>query len=298
MKSRVIRIAFATHVARSICAAGLLGQLLLAIPGTASGQTKPDREQQGPFLTVFPLIGMPPEWWKAEYDHSGGWQETGWRKSAIAVEEAGIRLSLQPTEVESRVSLEEMRANGSELIKAGKTSKKFVSGQVQRNGWFGYGRYEVVMQAAAGEGLISSFYLYTGPYFGDTHEEIDIEVLGKDSTKVQFNRFRDGEQLEDHPWVDLGFDSAEKPRLYAFEWSEDALAWFVDDELLFRMSGANDMPRPPMKIYMDLWAGGPKHADWSGIAPEDTRAEMLVQCVSYSPLEGGTPTCSDLLTSE
>ena len=39
----------------------------------------------------------------------------------------------------------------------------------------GYGRYEVVMTAAKGNGIISSFFTYTGPYFGDPHDEIDFE---------------------------------------------------------------------------------------------------------------------------
>lgn len=288
------RSALATMIPR-LCA---LVACLTASSIPALGQEGQARALGEPFRTVFPLAGLTSRWWRAEYDHSGLWQETGWRKQAVSVDEAGVRLHLKPTAPETRVPLEAMNSNGAKLIRDGKISKKFVSGQLQNNKWFGYGRFEIVMQVAAGAGLISAFYLYTGRQFGDTHEELDIEILGKDSSKVQFNRFRDGKQYKDHPWMDLGIDSAAAPHLYAFEWSEDSISWYVGDRLMFWLDGAEQMPRPPMKIYVDLWAGGAKHATWSGVAPEGTRAEMLVQCVSYSPLEGGTPTCGDLMDVE
>lgn len=266
-----------------------------ALASTASeAQDARSRDMGSPFRTVFPFVGLSSQWWPAQYDHSGPWQETGWRDWAVQPGEAGLTLLLAPSDPEARVPLEAMNTDGAELIQQGKTAKKFLSGQIQHNKWFGYGRFEVIMTAAAGEGLISAFYVYTGGHFGDSHEEIDIEILGKDATKAQFNRFRDGQQLKDHPWMGLGFDSSQKPHLYAFEWSEDSISWFVDGELLYKYEEAEEIPRPPAKIFVDLWAGGPRHETWSGIAPEETRAEMLVQCVSYSPLEGGTPTCGDL----
>ncbi|WP_083191500.1 family 16 glycosylhydrolase [Salipiger sp. CCB-MM3] len=273
-----------------------LAACLAVQPCFALAQEGKKREMGEPFRTVFPFAGLTPNWWRAEYDHSGAWQETGWRKRAVTVDESGVTLSLAPTAVENRVSLEEMTTNGATLIQEGKIAKKFVSGQLQNTKWFSYGRFEIVMQAAAGEGLITGFYLYTGEHFGDSHEEIDIEILGKDSTKAQFNRFLDGKPLQEPPWMELGFDSAEKPRLYAFEWTEDSISWYVEDKLMFRLEGAEEMPSLPMKIFIDLWAGGPKHATWSGMAPEDARAKLLVQCMSYSLPSGDTPTCSDLMT--
>jgi beta-glucanase (GH16 family) len=59
------------------------------------------------------------------------------------------------------------------------------------------------MKAAQGSGIISSFFFYTGT----PHDEIDVEFLGKDTTKVQFNYLKNGvgghEQL-----ISLGFDAA------------------------------------------------------------------------------------------
>lgn len=52
-----------------------------------------------------------------------------------------------------------------------------------------YGLYEVCMKPAKSDGIVSSFFTYTGPYDEPKTQwdEIDIEFLGKDTTKAQFN---------------------------------------------------------------------------------------------------------------
>ena len=40
------------------------------------------------------------------------------------------------------------------------------------------------MQPGRGSGLVTALFTYTGPYAGDPHDEIDIEFLGKDLTKI------------------------------------------------------------------------------------------------------------------
>ncbi|MCF6430613.1 family 16 glycosylhydrolase [Leisingera sp. MMG025] len=282
---------------KSILTSAALGLSCLLMTGAAAGQIE-GKTAGVPFRTVFPISGPGANWWRAEYDHPAGWFQTAWRKEAVEFGAAGARMHLAPSDPADRVDGKEMKTDNGSLLKAGKTSKEFVSGQVQRRNWYGYGRYEVVMQAAAGKGLISAFYLYTGPHFGHSHEEINIEILGKDTARAHFNRFRDGAPLEQPPWVDLGFDAAAAPRLYTIDWSQDAIIWSAGGTELFRLTGAEHVPRPPMKIYFELWAGSEKQAHWSGIAPKDTHASALVQCASYTPPEGGTPSCSELMTTE
>ena len=54
---------------------------------------------------------------------------------------------------------------------------------------YSYGYYSVCMKAAKCPGLVSSFFTYTNSPVWD---EIDIEFLGKDTTKVQFNYYTNG----------------------------------------------------------------------------------------------------------
>ena len=49
-----------------------------------------------------------------------------------------------------------------------------------------YGFYSVKMKAVSCSGVVSSFFTYTGRPW----DEIDIEFLGDDTTKVQFNYFK------------------------------------------------------------------------------------------------------------
>lgn len=259
-------------------------------------QTAQDKRPLGePFRSIFPITGKTSGWWLAEYDHRSDWQQTAWRRSAINFGLEGAEIALSPVKPEQVVSQSTFRQDPKAYVKSGMTSKSFISGQIQRRGWFGYGRYEIIMSAASGSGLITAFYVYTGNFFGDTHEEIDIEILGKDTTKVQFNRFRDGRKLDEAAWLDVGFDTSERPQLYAFEWAKDKLIWYVNDIEMFRVVGAVEIPRPPAKIYLDLWVGGPGQAQWAGAAPKDATGSALVQCVSYAPLGKSTPQCSDLL---
>ena len=274
--------------------------ILLGLATVGAAQQANDRQRQlgAPFQTVFPIAGMGDQWWTAQYDHPADWFRTAWRDSGVAVATDGLRLSLEPTPPDKIADVAMLAGDDGTLLAEGLTNKPFTSGQVQRRRWYGYGRYEVIMQPAAGHGLISAFYLYTGPYFGDSHEEIDIEFLGRDTTRVYLNRFRDAQPLADPVWVDLGFDSAEQPRLYGFEWREDALIWFAGDTELFRITDPDQIPRPPAKIYLDLWTGGKGQADWAGVATPDMTGDALFQCASYSPPHRDTPQCSDLMSGE
>ena len=261
----------------------------------SSAEAEQERPMGEPFRTVFPVTGMTPGWWIAEYDHRSDWQQTAWRRSGVEFSAKGLEISLFPAEPDQIIPPEIFREKGKAYIEAGKTTKPFISGQLQRGGWFGYGRYEIIMQSAAESGLITAFYTYTGRYFNDSHEEIDIEIVGKDTTKVQFNRFRNGVRLKESIWVDVGFDTSERPNLYSFEWTQDRLTWYVNEREMYRLDGADEIPIPPAKIYLDLWTGGPGQVKWAGPKPEDATGTALVQCVSYSPSDRITPQCSDLL---
>ena len=57
---------------------------------------------------------------------------------------------------------------------------------------YGYGYYETSMQAIKNDGVVSSFFTYTGPSEDNPWDEIDIEILGKDTTKVQLNYYTNG----------------------------------------------------------------------------------------------------------
>ena len=128
----------------------------------------------------------------------------------------------------------------------------YSGGEFRTTGFYGYGRYEVSMKAITNDGVVSSFFTYTGPSDNNPWDEIDVEILGKDTTKVQFNYFTNG--MGNHEYMyDLGFDASEDFHTYAFEWHEDKIVWLVDG---VEVRGVlDDIPVTEGKIMMNAWCG-------------------------------------------
>ncbi len=214
------------------------------------------------------------KWYFSKYENQSAWIDTAWRRDAVRydIKDEALVLNLYPT-VDGAV-------------------KRFEGGEVQRTGQRSFGRYEVVMTAARGEGVISSFFTYTGPHFDAPHDEIDFEFLGGDTTEVLLGMFVNGERLSARS-VNLGFDAADGPHIYAFEWLPDSLTWYADGRKLLRVtSHETPIPSNPQKIFANIWVSGEEHNDWSGSAPKDTRTEARYYCVSYRPWGAETVQCS------
>ncbi len=213
-------------------------------------------------------------WYLSEYAMQRESFRAAWKRSAISrAPDGGVNLSLVPAPAEAR--------------------KDFFGAEIQRSKRTHFGRYEVVMTAARGEGVISSFFTYTGPYFDDAHDEIDFEFLGRDTTKVWLNRFVDGQKLPGR-WVELGFDAADGPHLYTLDWLPDRLVWSVDGRELMRVTSKETaIPQTAQRIYINVWAGGPGQQSWSGNAPDGMRAQAQYYCISYRPPGSEAPMCSE-----
>ncbi|NLP26487.1 MAG: family 16 glycosylhydrolase [Clostridiales bacterium] len=118
--------------------------------------------------------------------------------------------------------------------------------------YYHYGYYETSMKAIKNDGVVSSFFTYTGPYDGDPWDEIDIEILGKDTTKVQFNYYTNG--VGNHEFMyDLGFDASQGFHTYGFDWQPDKITWYVDGKAVY--TAYSDIPKTPGKIMMNTWPG-------------------------------------------
>lgn len=146
--------------------------------------------------------------------------------------------------------------NGSMFLKIDQDGEnaqpKWSGGEYRTLKRFSYGMYEVRMKPIKNNGVVSSFFTYTGPSDNDPWDEIDIEFLGKDTTKVQFNYFTDG--VGEHEYVhDLGFDASEEFHDYAFEWTKDSITWYVDGIPVHKAT--ENIPQTPGKVMMNVWPG-------------------------------------------
>ena len=125
---------------------------------------------------------------------------------------------------------------------------------------FLYGRFSTVMKAARGSGVLTAFFLYRF----DPWQEIDVEFLGKDTTKILLNvYYNPGEEGDLYNYgfrgtpvlIDLGFDAADAFHEYTIEWDADEIRWFVDDRLIHRRRSGRPTPIPhlPMRMHANVW---------------------------------------------
>ncbi|AMP98900.1 hypothetical protein AY601_1994 [Pedobacter cryoconitis] len=139
-------------------------------------------------------------------------------------------------------------------------SRLFSSASIASQSRYQYGRFEVTMKPVKMDGVITAFFLHRN----DPWQELDIEFIGNDTTKVLLNvYFNPGSN--GYGWnfgvrgtpvtVDLGFDASEEFHTYSIEWEPNGIRWFVDGKLIH--SRANWQPSPipnqPMTLFVNLW---------------------------------------------
>ena len=157
--------------------------------------------------------------------------------------------------------------NGSE-----ETFTEYYGGEMRTYQYFGYGDYEVSMKPSNKPGTASTFFTCTGSYDTNPHtgqpnpwDEIDIEFLGEDTTKVQFNYYVNG--VGGHEYMyDLGFDASEEFHTYGFRWAEDYITWFVDGKPVYRVDATESSPMPSTagRMLMNYWCGSSAAENWMG----------------------------------
>ena len=125
---------------------------------------------------------------------------------------------------------------------------------------FLYGTFSAKLRPPHVSGLVTGMFLHrNGP-----RQEIDIEFLGNDTTKmlvnVYYNPGTDGAKLEygyrgTPVLVDLGFDAAEELHVYEIEWRAHVIRWCVDGRVVHERVPWEPTPIPhlPMEFNVNLW---------------------------------------------
>ena len=152
--------------------------------------------------------------------------------------------------------------------------------------FYHYGYYETSMQAIKNDGVVSSFFTYTGPSDNNPWDEIDIEVLGKDTTKVQLNYYTNG-QGNHEVMYDLGFDASQGFHTYGFDWQPNSITWYVDGKAIY--TAYSNIPKTPGKIMMNVWPGTGVD-DWLKPFNGKTPLTAKYQWVTFRDANGGNVT--------
>jgi beta-glucanase (GH16 family) len=164
---------------------------------------------------------------------------------------------------------------------------------LKSNFYIMFGRLEVVLKAAPGRGVVSSFYLQS-----DDLDEIDLEWVGSDNTEVQTNYFSKGNTTT---YTRGMFHGVHEPQLnyhnYTIDWTEDELSFYLDGQHLRTIYSDNPdgYPQSPMYVVTGLWAGGdpsnaPGTIEWAGGEIDYSQApfSMHVKNVIISDYSTGT----------
>lgn len=157
---------------------------------------------------------------------------------------------------------------------------------------FTYGRFEVRMKSAGREGMLSSFFTYfdgteSDPWAAYKWNEIDLEIMGRYDDNVQFNTITLGQtsHVSHYP---TSFSPHLDYHIYAFEWTPEYVAWFVDGAEVVRQTGGHILSiTRPQKIMMNVW--NPLYENWAGIInPASLPAFAYYDWVSYYAYTPGT----------
>ena len=189
------------------------------------------------YLITDTLLAMDNSIWQI----SDGWSNgipflSGWCAENIVFDSVGMNIELETRSC---------------------SGEAYASGEYRTQELFSYGRVEVEMKAARGDGIVSSLFFYTGESDGNVHEEIDVEILGIDPSKMQVNYWTEESGIEqEHPtFVDLGFDASQDYNLYAIEWRVNSINWYVNNILVHTEDGSKGpLPKLNMRMFVNLWA--------------------------------------------
>ena len=184
----------------------------------------------------------------------------------------------------------------------------YTAGEARTQNYYHYGDYEVSMKPSANDGTASTFFICTGPYDvkegqPNPHDEIDIEFLGGDTTKVQFNFFVNGKGGNEYMY-DLGFDASEEFHTYGFRWEPDSITWFVDGAPVYKVTtdasvkGAKNLrvvevlPQTAGRMLANYWCGTENAWGWMGIyngsqKDDGTQYQWIATSAEGAPLNGG-----------
>ena len=179
--------------------------------------------------------------------------------------------------------------------KEGVHLRDYTSASVRSRRPHHYGRFEARIRPAGVSGLITGMFLHRN----SPRQEIDMEFLGKDPTRLLVNVFynpgEDGARF-DYGYrgtpvlVDLGFDAARGFHDYALEWCPTSIRWYVDGHVVHERANWDPTPIPhlPMRFHINLWPS--RSRELAGrLADEDLPAHAEIKSVKCTGVRWSWP---------
>lgn len=153
-----------------------------------------------------------------------------------------------------------------------------------------FGRLEVHLKAAPGQGIVSSIV-----FLSDVLDEIDWEFLGGRPNEAQSNWYAKA-STDNTQSLTFPVDNAQADfHNYTVHWTSESIEWYIDStkvRTLAYPSGGVNYPQTPMRIKLGIWAGGDTKQneegtiEWAGGPTDFSKAPftMVVQKVMVQNL--------------
>lgn len=100
-------------------------------------------------------------------------------------------------------------------------------------------------------GLNAAFFTYIGPVHKQPHDEIDFEILTRNTASVDVNTYVSGEPAN-HGAVPLDPPADEGWHVFSFQWEPDRIRWFIDGRLVHEAT--DPLPVSAQKIFFSHWS--------------------------------------------
>ena len=155
-------------------------------------------------------------------------------------------------------------------------------GEVQTNAFFRYGTFEARIRTARVSGMNASVFTYSGPAHKYPHSEIDIEILTRDTSKVEFNTYVEGKPMNGQK-VSVEPRSEQAFHRFAIRWEPTGIRWYIDGRQVHRTPDGAALPDFPQKLYMSFWSTTTL-VDWMGPLNPDAKMQRYdIDWVAYTP---------------
>lgn len=237
---------------------------LVALAGLFVGPTV-SRSQDMPggpsFVDDFTTFNQS-RWYVSDGWTNGSHQNCTWSKDLIRLSDGVLTLGFEKRKLKDR---------------------DFGCAEIQTKQRFGYGTYEARMKTDTGSGLNAAFFSYIGPSDKQPWDEIDFEILTRDTSKVQTNVYIAGKG-KNEKLVDVAGGTESAFNDYAFVWEKDRLRWYLNGQLVNTITDPAKLPTHAQKIFFSLW-GSDTLTGWMGPFSDPGRKVTLqVKRVAFTAL--------------
>lgn len=236
--------------------------------GVTPAPARPAPSQQGEaFIERFDRGVIADRWFISDGWSNGSWMSNDWRRTEVEVRPGMMSLHLRKGP----------KASAYELA----------SGEARTHDFLRYGYFEVQMKVPQGAGLVTGVFSYADRAKGVKPNEIDIEILGRNTRVVELTIHEGGRATTKN--VTLPFDAADGFHTYGFDWQPGFVRWYADGRLIHEETGpaARNLTRP-QQLILNLWASRELRS-WVG--PLDIKQgpwRLDFSCVAYAPTYAGS----------